>query len=347
MGRPSSGATDTLPLENGHTTHYANASCLRCSKMLQIVVERNDIAAVPCDVLVLKYAQRFHGADAEVAANLNPHGRIEIDPKPGRHTYLPSKGLLAARHVLFMGVVPLANFDYSEIRAFSARGLATVASEIPDAMHIGMTIHGVNYGLDERESFLAQLGGFMDAGRNAGSIERVTIIEKDSKRAERLQAILQEAWHEAYSGTTGDFAKHRITAGVASRDKPHVFVAMPFSKPMQDVYIFGIQGPANAAGYLCERVDMTTFTGDILARIKSRIDTAALVIADLTGGNPNVYLEVGYAWGRNRHTLLLAREGDDLKFDVRGQRCIHYESIADLAEKLAKDLLQLGHGGAD
>ena len=58
--------------------------------------------------------------------------------------------------------------------------------------------------------------------------------------------------------------------------------------------------------------------GHILDRIKLRIETATLVIADLTGANANVYLEVGYAWGKNRPTLLLAKVGDELKFDVRG-----------------------------
>jgi hypothetical protein len=86
---------------------------------------------------------------------------------------------------------------------------------------------------------------------------------------------------------------------------------------------------------------MVVFTGEILARIKERIETATLVIADLTGANANVYLEVGYAWGRNRPTLLLVRAGDELKFDVRGQRCIIYDSIVDLSKKLTKDLQAL------
>lgn len=116
---------------------------------------------------------------------------------------------------------------------------------------------------------------------------------------------------------------------------------MPFSKDLEDVYVFGIQGPVNTAGYLCERVDMTTFTGDILDRIKSRIETGTLVIADLTGANANVYLEVGYAWGKNRPTLLLAKKEDDLKFDVRGQRCIVYKNIVDLSKKLQVDLAAL------
>lgn len=110
---------------------------------------------------------------------------------------------------------------------------------------------------------------------------------------------------------------------------------MPFSKDLEDVYVFGIQGPANTAGYLCERVDMATFTGE----------TPTLIIADLTGANANVYLEVGYAWGKNRPTLLLAKKADELKFDVRSQRCIVYENIVDLSKKLQADLGALLHVG--
>jgi hypothetical protein len=99
--------------------------------------------------------------------------------------------------------------------------------------------------------------------------------------------------------------------------------------------------PFTQSGLLCERVDMVIFTGDILERVKTRIDTATLIVADLTGANANVYLEVGYAWGRGRPTLLVARSGDDLRFDVRGQRCIIYDNIVDLSKKLSNDLKTL------
>lgn len=39
----------------------------------------------------------------------------------------------------------------------------------------------------------------------------------------------------------------------------------------------------NNAGFLCERIDHDSFTGDILAQIKKKIETAAIVIAELTG----------------------------------------------------------------
>ena len=73
---------------------------------------------------------------------------------------------------------------------------------------------------------------------------------------------------------------------------------MPFAEEYGDRFQYGIQGPANAAGYLCERADLASFTGDVIAWVKDRIGSAALVIADLTAANPNVYLEVGYACRR-------------------------------------------------
>ena len=124
--------------------------------------------------------------------------------------------------------------------------------------------------------------------------------------------------------------------------KPRAFVAMPFSEGMEDVFYYGIQNPVRQLGYICERVDQEAFTGDILDQVKMRIENAQIVIADLTGANPNVYLEVGYAWGKSRPTVLVANKKDDLKFDVRGQRCLKYQSIKDLEKQLTTELKSLG-----
>src|SRR5262249_6715824 len=156
------------------------------------------------------------------------------------HVLIPSKGAIAANKVLFVGVVPLSRFEYSEIRAFVARALAILSEEAADTRHIAMTIHGVNNGLDEREAFLAQLGGIMDAGKQGVSVERVSIVEREAGRASRLRAILQETWPDSRTPTPS--AKplrraQRITAGAGSRSKQHIFVAMPFSKALEDVYV--------------------------------------------------------------------------------------------------------------
>ena len=76
--------------------------------------------------------------------------------------------------------------------------------------------------------------------------------------------------------------------------------------------------------------------------MKERIDSARLLVADLSTANPNVYLEVGYAWGKGIPTVLVARDTADLRFDVKGQRCLVYKnSIKKLEESLTKELKNL------
>jgi len=129
--------------------------------MLKIDVKTSDVRDAKCDVLVLKYAQALYGADFVVANAIA--GIREADKwakvDPHEHLILDSLGLIPATRILVVGVVPLNAFEYSEIRSFAKQAIKLISRELPEARHIAMTIHGVGTGLDERESFLAQLGG--------------------------------------------------------------------------------------------------------------------------------------------------------------------------------------------
>jgi len=57
--------------------------------------------------------------------------------------------------------------------------------------------------------------------------------------------------------------------------KLHLFVAMPFSLEMEDIYYYGIQRAVDANGYVSERIDQSSFTGSVLQKIRERIETAA------------------------------------------------------------------------
>ena len=116
---------------------------------------------------------------------------------------------------------------------------------------------------------------------------------------------------------------------------------MPFNQEMEDRYYYGIQRAADVNGFSCKRIDKDYFTGDILQQIKIGIDTSSALIADLTDANPNVYLEIGYAWGKEKPTILLLEEAKELYFDVRGHRCLIYTSIRHLEELLTKELEKL------
>ncbi len=125
----------------------------------------------------------------------------------------------------------------------------------------------------------------------------------------------------------------------------HVFVAMPFSQEMNDVFRFAIKGPIESLGYSCVRIDKTHFVGDINGRIKECIRDSAFVVAELTGGNPNVRFEVGYAQGCEVPTVLLIQDPADLGFDLQSERCLVYDRIklgelADQMKEVAGNLLR-------
>ena len=129
------------------------------------------------------------------------------------------------------------------------------------------------------------------------------------------------------------------------QSKPYVFVAMPFDVEMEDIYYYGINRATSANDLQSVRIDQAAFTGDIVQQIKTSIHMAAAVVAELSGANPNVYLELGYAWGRAIPTVLLLRDGDNLCFDVRGQKCIMYRTIKGLETALTEELARLKANG--
>jgi hypothetical protein len=217
-----------------------------------------------------------------------------------------------------------------------------------------MTIHGVGYGLDETEAFDSLIAGLVDAARDGDyppDLTSIAIVDRDIRRAERLQKALADILPVSgipVAVQIDDGAsthRNRLRAvGYDSDSKPHVFAVMPFTDDMDDVYHYGIKAAVNDAGYLCERADLSSFTGDVMEWVKQRIASASLVIADLTTANPNVYLEVGYAWGRGIPTVLIVRDTDELKFDTRSQRCLPYKKIKELEASLRKELLELDAG---
>jgi hypothetical protein len=320
-------------------------------KKISIRVEQGNALQTECDVLVLKYAQALHGVDeAAVGALISAGFSIGALPEPDQFLLIPTEGVIAPRAVLFIGVPQIWKFHYAEIRGFGSRALSYLMVR-PTTRRVVLTVHGPNYGLDESESMRAELAGFLDSiARHEYplDLESIVIVERELGRAERLKGVLCAALPKGSvtAGVKGvapallSEVRHSLAdVGEGSRQKPHVFAAMPFAKEFDDRFHYGIQRAAESVGFLCERADLTSFVGDVLSWVRERIDSAAFVIADLTTANPNVYLEVGYAWGRDVPTVLLVSDAHELKFDVHSQRCLIYDgSIRRLEELLAAEL---------
>lgn len=310
-----------------------------------------DAFAIDVDVLVAKYAQQTYGLDRAIVRNITTKRAAADLPPTGEHRLVNSLRNIQAGLVLLVGVEPLHEFGYPQIRDFARRTLTILRDEQVDPKHIALTLHGSGYGLDEAEAFESEVAGLVDAvttGEIPATLERITIVEGDVGRANRLTAILanllpsgrlNSALGRGLSDLPPPSQRTLRSAGYGAASKPHIFVAMPFAPEFDDHYHYGIQGAVNRAGFLCERADLSSFTGDVMAWVRSRISSAKLLVADLTGANPNVYLEVGFAWALRIPTVLIVDKTSDLRFDVRGQRVIEYKgSIRSLEERLAAEL---------
>jgi hypothetical protein len=316
-----------------------------------------DILATPVDLVCFKHAQSFYGADAAAAQRLRATGAStedELTVPVGQVRVVAAGQALAAPRAAFLGTARLGDLRYHELRQLALRMLNVADTE--GARTIATTVHGVRAGLDETEAVLALVGGIIEGfQRGAGdAVAQVLIVERDRARAARMRAALDHGL-AATNGVSplagGGYRVERMasfrqaaamaSAGAASATKPHAFVAMPFAAELDDVYHYGIAAPVKQAGLLCERVDQAVFDGLIINRIRERIESARVVIADLSLANPNVYLEVGYAWGRGRPTILLVRDVKELRFDVQGHRCLVYRSIRQLEELLTAELATL------
>lgn len=117
--------------------------------------------------------------------------------------------------------------------------------------------------------------------------------------------------------------------------KAFVFVLMPFTDDFDDIYELGIKQACKDVGAYCERVDEQLFEGSILTRIFNQISKADIIISDLTGKNPNVFYETGYAHALGKKVILLTQKVDDIPFDLKHHPHLIYNGkIKELKEKL-------------
>lgn len=120
-----------------------------------------------------------------------------------------------------------------------------------------------------------------------------------------------------------------------SDNKPFAFVLMPFAKQFDDIYKLGIKELCQDMDVVAERVDEQHFTDLILERIHRQIENADIIIAEMTGQNPNVFYEVGYAHAKGKLCALITQSASDIPFDLKQYTHIIYDgSVTDLRDKL-------------
>jgi hypothetical protein len=104
---------------------------------------------------------------------------------------------------------------------------------------------------------------------------------------------------------------------------------------LQDI-LSAVKRSAKKHGIDCLRADEIEHTGKITDLILTQINSSRYLLCDITTDRPNVYYELGYAHGRGKQVVLIAREGTVAHFDIRDYNIIFYKSITELEERLSK-----------
>lgn len=105
-----------------------------------------------------------------------------------------------------------------------------------------------------------------------------------------------------------------------------VFMLSPFSEPYDTIYKDHIKPTVEGTlGLISRRADDIFDTRPIMEDIWQQLNEAGIVVAELTGRNPNVFYETGIAHTIGKEVILLTQTMDDVPFDLRHLRCIVYD----------------------
>lgn len=137
----------------------------------------------------------------------------------------------------------------------------------------------------------------------------------------------------------------KLSKGVTVTATDTCFVVMPFAEPLGGYYTTLYKPAIELAKLKADRADAEIYgTGKIIDQIWNGIRNARVLIAELTGRNPNVLYELGMAHALHKPVVLVSSNEEDVPFDVRHVRVIYYDMRdpfwgKKLIEKVAENIL--------
>ena len=103
----------------------------------------------------------------------------------------------------------------------------------------------------------------------------------------------------------------------------------PERKRADEIFDFIVAPAVKAAGLEPYRADLDLTPGAITPKLLSELLGARVVVADLTGRNPNVFYELGIAHSFARPLISIADASSSLPFDAKDERVIELGEYAE------------------
>lgn len=173
-----------------------------------------------------------------------------------------------------------------------------------------------------------------------GSLQAAQLLtEKDGK-----QRVLDVS-HDSGASTGQSATLKKLEKSVKVDSADTCFVMMPFAPPLGEYYSKIYKPAIEKAGLRPIRADTEIFgTGKIIDQIWAGINSAKVLVAELTTRNPNVFYELGLAHALAKPVVLVSSNEGDVPFDLKHIRVIYYD-VSDpfwgnkLLDKVAENIL--------
>jgi hypothetical protein len=127
-----------------------------------------------------------------------------------------------------------------------------------------------------------------------------------------------------------------------ARAKDVCFVISPFGGWHDEYHREIFCAAIKSAGLEPVRADDLFRSSNIVHDIWHLVTTSRVLLADLTGKNPNVFYELGLAHAARKPVLLLTQSMDDVPFDLRALRVITYDVEHPAWGRLLGDSIKSG-----
>ena len=123
-------------------------------------------------------------------------------------------------------------------------------------------------------------------------------------------------------------------------------------KRADQVYKYIIFPVCEECGFEAIRVDKVNQADSITQTIIDYIKESELVIADITGHNPNAFYEMGYRASIGKPMIHLKEKSEKIPFDIAGIRAFDYElsdldSVDEVKSRLIKTIGTMSFGFDD
>jgi hypothetical protein len=104
------------------------------------------------------------------------------------------------------------------------------------------------------------------------------------------------------------------------------FVICPFYDPFNEYYSEIFQPAIKEAGLVPLRADEIFSPGMFMRDVVTGISQSSVILAELSGRNPNVFYELGLAHAFSKPVIMITQEKDAVPSDLQGLRWIGYET---------------------